>query len=138
MKEIELAYDIRLFWLGHPEFMSGNGIEYLSWPTALAVVQSFGTCPDIYEVEQLILKIYENWKINPLLLRSFKKFRQYLAYRFGCFENTLDTLPEWTFEADFSISHDWLPPPRSIDIPSLAARISETELCRVRLKYPEI
>lgn len=139
IEELRLAYDLKLFWQEHPEFTSGYSMQYdiLSWPTALLIVRSFGSYPDLAEIETLLFRIYEYWEENSRLHRIYRVFGQYVYYRFGGMDRTLDFMPEWTFEADALISHDWLTPPSSLDIPNLSEFKSERQLCKTRLKYAE-
>ena len=139
IEELRLAYAVKLFWREHSEFTSSYSNQYnvLSWPTAIAIIRSFGSYPDIVEVESILFYIFECWEADLMLQRTFKEFGYYLYYRFGCIDRTLDIMPEWTFETDPLVSHDWLMPPSTLDIPNLTEFKSERQLCKIRLRYAE-
>lgn len=84
--ELELAEQAREIWYRYPEFSeayknSGEVVykyPYLPWPSALALIRSFGSYPNIEEVEKLLLDIYEHWRGKNFLMQRFVSFRIYL------------------------------------------------------------
>ncbi|BBL73697.1 hypothetical protein [Methylomagnum ishizawai] len=104
--ELDLAEQAREIWYQYPEFSEeyrwpGEMIQkyrYLPWPSALALIRSFGGYPEIEEVEKLLIDIYEHWRDCMLFMDKFPSFRFYLDYRLGRSRDSLQEAPWVDFE----------------------------------------
>jgi hypothetical protein len=100
--ELDLAEQSREIWYKNPQYSqefkaSGELVykyAYLPWPSALALIRSFGGYPDISEVEILLLELYEHWRSRIALMEKFRGFKFYLDYRLGRSRDSL-TGPAW-------------------------------------------
>lgn len=61
----------------------------LSWPTALLIVRSFESLPQVEEVEVFLESLFASWYENTILRRAFKAFARYLWFRFANLEGCL-------------------------------------------------
>ncbi|WP_209691354.1 hypothetical protein, partial [Enterococcus faecalis] len=61
----------------------------LSWPTALLIVRSFESLPQVEEIEVFLENLFASWYENSTLRRAFKAFARYLWFRFANLEGCL-------------------------------------------------
>ncbi len=95
--ELILAAHIKVIWSENDIYWisfdkSGNSrVSYyvLSWPTALLIVRSFESLPQIEEVEVFLESLFASWYENTILRRAFKAFARYLWFRFANLEGCL-------------------------------------------------
>ncbi|WPL16973.1 hypothetical protein Thiowin_01955 [Thiorhodovibrio winogradskyi] len=102
-QELELAMDLRHFWLESPCFWttyqwiksntpcmySAAAYRHISWAQALRIVRCFPAIPDVEEIIILIEDSYDRWYSDDELRRIFKSFLEFLKYRTGSMPRTL-------------------------------------------------
>lgn len=96
-EELILAAHIKVIWSENDIYWisfdkAGNSrLSYyvLSWPTALLIVRSFESMPQIEEVEVFLESLFASWYGNTILRRAFKAFARYLWFRFANLESCL-------------------------------------------------
>lgn len=79
-----------IYWISFDK--TGNTrLSYyvLSWPTALLIVRSFESLPQVEEVEVFLESLFASWYENTILRRAFKAFARYLWFRFANLEGCL-------------------------------------------------
>lgn len=79
-----------IYWISFDK--TGNSrLSYyvLSWPTALLIVRSFESLPQVEEVEVFLESLFDSWYENTILRRAFKAFARYLWFRFANLEGCL-------------------------------------------------
>jgi L-fucose mutarotase/ribose pyranase (RbsD/FucU family) len=95
--ELILAAHIKVIWAEHDRYWvsfdktGSNRLSHqvLSWPTALLVVRSFESLPQMEEIEVLLEGLFASWYENIILRRAFKAFARYLWFRFSNLEGCL-------------------------------------------------
>ncbi len=95
--ELILAAHIKVIWAGNDIYWisfdktgsSRLSHHVLSWPTALLIVRSFQSLPQIEEVEVFLEQLFASWYENMTLRRVFKAFARYLWFRFSNLEGCL-------------------------------------------------
>ncbi|WP_248741633.1 MULTISPECIES: hypothetical protein [unclassified Pseudomonas] len=110
-EELVLAAHIKVIWADNDLYWiafdsTGNtrlSCHALSWRTALLIVRSFESIPQVEEIDVLLEQLFESWYENPTLRRVFKAFARYLWYRFGDLDAVLPPSVYW----DFDSPHRW-------------------------------
>ena len=112
---LETALAARRIWADHPEFairlstsqISGESwqrteqaMRQIGWPMAIRIANAWRSCPEEGEIEIFLIDLYEHWVAQRHLHATCPEFRLYVHYRIGGPAETLDILPEWTFEND--------------------------------------
>ncbi|MEX0166083.1 hypothetical protein MRBLPD1_004626 [Pseudomonas brassicacearum] len=90
-EELVLAAHIKVIWADNDLYWiafdstGSTRLSYhaLSWRTALMIVRSFESIPQVEEIDVLLEQLFEYWYENATLRRVFKAFARYLWYRFG-------------------------------------------------------
>lgn len=96
-QELILAAHIKVIWSENDIYwiaFDKNGssrLSYyvLSWPTALLIVRSFESLPQVEEIEVFLESLFASWYENTTLRRAFKAFARYLWFRFTNLEGCL-------------------------------------------------
>ena len=79
-----------IYWISFDKTGSSRLSYYvLSWPTALLIVRSFESLPQVEEVEVFLESLFASWYENTVLRRAFKAFARYLWFRFANLEGCL-------------------------------------------------
>lgn len=79
-----------IYWIAFDKTGSSRLSHYvLSWPTALLIVRSFESLPQVEEIEVLLEDLFSSWYENSVLRRAFKAFARYLWFRFANLEGCL-------------------------------------------------
>ncbi|GLU39868.1 hypothetical protein [Pseudomonas sp. NBRC 100443] len=79
-----------IYWMAFDKTGSSRLSHYvLSWPTALLIIRSFESLPQVEEIEVFLENIFTSWYENITLRRAFKAFAQYLWFRFANLEGCL-------------------------------------------------
>lgn len=79
-----------IYWISFDKTGSSRLSYYvLSWPTALLIVRSFESLPQVEEVEVFLESLFTSWYENTTLRRAFKAFARYLWFRFANLEGCL-------------------------------------------------
>lgn len=110
-EELVLAAHIKVIWADNDLYWiafdstGSTRLSYhaLSWRTALLIVRSFESIPQVEEIDVLLEQLFEYWYENPTLRRVFKAFARYLWYRFGDLDAVLPPSVCW----DFDSPHRW-------------------------------
>jgi hypothetical protein len=103
--ELILAAHIKVIWAENDIYwiaFDKNGssrLSYymLSWPTALLIVRSFESLPQVEEVEVFLESLFTSWYENTTLRRAFKAFARYLWFRFANLEGCLPASQPFNF-----------------------------------------
>ena len=117
-KELILDEELRQMWYERPEFWSAwnklgeicHLYSLISWPTALKIIRSFNSYPQIEEVEALLNQCLERWINSTSLQHSFRGFYMYALYRGNIFRyifflhllGPTHVLPRLTYQTDRS------------------------------------
>lgn len=79
-----------IYWIAFDKTGSSRLSHYvLSWPTALLIVRSFESLPQVEEIEVFLENLFTSWYENIALRRAFKAFGRYLWFRFANLEGCL-------------------------------------------------
>ncbi|MBB4818965.1 hypothetical protein HNP29_002349 [Pseudomonas alcaligenes] len=79
-----------IYWIAFDKTGSSRLSYYvLSWPTALLIVRSFESLPQVEEIEVFLENLFASWYENNTLRRAFKAFARYLWFRFANLEGCL-------------------------------------------------
>ncbi|MGC8384397.1 hypothetical protein ACP3P8_16795 [Pseudomonas aeruginosa] len=79
-----------IYWIAFDKTGSSRLSYYvLSWPTALLIVRSFESLPQVEEIEVFLENLFASWYENSTLRRAFKAFARYLWFRFANLEGCL-------------------------------------------------
>lgn len=79
-----------IYWISFDKTGSSSLSHYvLSWPSALLVVRSFESLPQVEEIEIFLESLFTSWYENTTLRRAFKAFARYLWFRFANLEGCL-------------------------------------------------
>ncbi|WP_394375212.1 hypothetical protein [Stutzerimonas frequens] len=79
-----------IYWIAFDKTGSSRLSHYaLSWPTALLIVRSFDSLPQVEEIEVFLENLFTSWYENIVLRRAFKAFGRYLWFRFANLEGCL-------------------------------------------------
>lgn len=95
--ELVLAAHIKVIWAENDIYWiafdktgsSRLSHQVLSWPTALLIVRSFESLPQVEEIEVFLESLFASWYENTTLRRAFKAFARYLWFRFANLEGCL-------------------------------------------------
>ena len=87
-----------IYWIAFDKTGSSRLSYYvLSWPTALLIVRSFESLPQVEEIEVFIEGLFASWYENTVLRRVFKAFARYLWFRFANLEGCLPANQHFDF-----------------------------------------
>ena len=108
-EELVLAAHIKVIWADNDLYWiafdstGSTRLSYhaLSWRTALLIVRSFESIPQVEEIDVLLEQLFEYWYENATLRRAFKAFARYLWYRFGDIEGVLPPSVFWDFDSPY-------------------------------------
>lgn len=79
-----------IYWISFDKTGSSRLSHYvLSWPSALLIVRSFESLPQVEEIEIFLESLFSSWYENTTLRRAFKAFARYLWFRFANLEGCL-------------------------------------------------
>ena len=79
-----------IYWISFDKTGSSRLSHYvLSWPSALLIVRSFESLPQVEEIEIFLENLFSSWYENIILRRAFKAFARYLWFRFANLEGCL-------------------------------------------------
>ena len=86
------------YWIAYDRSGSSNLSQYvMSWPTALLLVRSFESLPQIEELEQFIESLFEDWYGRPSLRRAFRSFNRFLWFRVSNLQGCLPANQPFNF-----------------------------------------
>ncbi|SUD12924.1 hypothetical protein [Aquipseudomonas alcaligenes] len=87
-----------IYWIAFDKTGSSRLSYYvLSWPTALLIVRSFESLPQVEEIEVFLENLFASWYENSTLRRAFKAFARYLWFRFASLEGCLPASQHFDF-----------------------------------------
>lgn len=126
VEELVLADAVKNIWEEYPEFYDEFSTSYrtLSWPLALRLIRSFEGYPDIEEIEQLLVRLFEHWRSYKIARRKTTTFGEYLYEKFSNFEEKYEMIIEWENNGANYVDPHFLLPPCSDDIPPIVNHIS--------------
>lgn len=107
--ELVLAAHIKVIWADNDLYWiafdstGSTRLSYhaLSWRTALMIVRSFESIPQVEEIDVLLEQLFEYWYENATLRRVFKAFARYLWYRFGDIDGVLPARQMGDFDSPY-------------------------------------
>lgn len=108
-EELVLAAHIKVIWADNDLYWiafdstGSTRLSYhaLSWRTALMIVRSFESIPQVEEIDVLLEQLFEYWYENATLRRVFKAFARYLWYRFGDIDGALPARQMGDFDSPY-------------------------------------
>lgn len=108
-EELVLAAHIKVIWADNDLYWiafdstGSTRLSYhaLSWRTALMIVRSFESIPQVEEIDVLLEQLFEYWYENATLRRVFKAFARYLWYRFGDIDGVLPARQMGEFDSPY-------------------------------------
>ncbi|MDE1529275.1 MULTISPECIES: hypothetical protein [Pseudomonas] len=108
-EELVLAAHIKVIWADNDLYWiafdstGSTRLSYhaLSWRTALLIVRSFESIPQVEEIDVLLEQLFEYWYENATLRRVFKAFARYLWYRFGDIDGALPARQMGDFDSPY-------------------------------------
>ncbi|OLS62677.1 hypothetical protein [Pseudomonas putida] len=108
-EELVLAAHIKVIWADNDLYWiafdstGSTRLSYhaLSWRTALMIVRSFESIPQVEEIDVLLEQLFEYWYENVTLRRVFKAFARYLWYRFGDIDGVLPARQLGDFDSPY-------------------------------------
>ncbi|WP_236676589.1 MULTISPECIES: hypothetical protein [unclassified Pseudomonas] len=87
-----------IYWIAFDKTGSSRLSYYvLSWPTALLIVRSFDSLPQVEEIEFFLENLFTSWYENHTLRRVFKAFIRYVWFRFANLEGCLPANQHFDF-----------------------------------------
>jgi hypothetical protein len=87
-----------IYWISFDRTGSSRLSQYvLSWPSALLIVRSFESLPQVEEIEVFLENLFMSWYENKTLRRAFKAFARYLWFRFANLEGCLPASQHFDF-----------------------------------------
>ncbi len=87
-----------IYWIAFDKTGSSRlSHDVLSWPTALLIVRSFDSLPQVEEIEVFLENLFASWYENRTLRRAFKAFARYLWFRFANLEGCLPANQHFDF-----------------------------------------
>lgn len=79
-----------IYWIAFDKTGSSRlSHQVLSWPTALLLVRSFESLPQVEEIEVFLESLFATWYENNSLRRAFRAFARYLWFRFANLQGCL-------------------------------------------------
>lgn len=92
------------YWIAYDKNGSSNLSQYvLSWPTALLIVRSFESLPQIEEIEQFIESLFEYWHERFHLRKVFRSFNRFLWFRMSNLQGCLPANLPFNFESPYGL-----------------------------------
>ncbi|NPA95271.1 MAG: hypothetical protein GXO58_07585 [Thermodesulfobacteria bacterium] len=79
-ERLRFIWKIRQLWSEYPEFSNGSA-EPACWSLCSDIADLYDSYPDIAEVEQLLLHLYEQWRYRPSLFSEFRSFSTFVGYK---------------------------------------------------------
>ncbi|MDX1296880.1 MAG: hypothetical protein R3260_01375 [Pseudomonas sp.] len=109
--ELILATHLKIIWIENDYYwiaFDKNGSSklsqyVLSWPSALLVVRSFDSLPQIEELERFIEVLFEYWYEKPTLKKAFRSFNRFLWYRMANLQGCLPANQPFSFGTPFEL-----------------------------------
>lgn len=109
--ELILATHLKIIWIENDYYwiaFDKNGSSklsqyVLSWPSALLVVRSFDSLPQIEELERFIEVLFEYWYDKPTLKKAFRSFNRFLWYRMANLQGCLPANQPFNFGTPFEL-----------------------------------
>lgn len=87
-----------IYWIAFDKTGSSRlSHQVLSWPTALLIVRSFESLPQVEEIEFFLESLFATWYENNSLRRAFKAFARYLWFRFANLQGCLPANQHFDF-----------------------------------------
>lgn len=87
-----------IYWIAFDKTGSSRlSHQVLSWPTALLIVRSFESLPQLEEIEVFLESLFASWYENNTLRRAFKAFARYLWFRFANLQGCLPASQHFDF-----------------------------------------
>lgn len=92
------------YWIAYDKNGSSKLSQYvLSWPTALLIVRSFESLPQIEEIEQFIESLFEYWYERIHLRKVFRSFNRFLWFRMSNLQGCLPANLPFNFESPYGL-----------------------------------
>lgn len=79
-ERLRFIWKIRQLWSEYPEFSNGSA-KPACWSLCSDIADLYDSYPDIAEVEQVLLRLYEQWRYRPSLFRVFRSFATFVGYK---------------------------------------------------------
>ncbi|GGH96294.1 hypothetical protein CFY91_06200 [Pseudomonas fluvialis] len=87
-----------IYWIAFDKTGSSRlSHQVLSWPTALLIVRSFESLPQVEEIEVFLESLFATWYENNSLRRAFRAFARYLWFRFANLQGCLPASQHFDF-----------------------------------------
>lgn len=87
-----------IYWIAFDKTGSSRlSHQVLSWPTALLIVRSFESLPQVEEIEVFLESLFATWYENNSLRRAFRAFARYLWFRFANLQGCLPANQHFDF-----------------------------------------
>lgn len=109
VEELRLAYGLREIWRKYQEFaLSYQRFPYssLSWPLALAIVRSYGSYPEVEEMEMFLIQLFLEWSDSRSLGRHYPSFYAYVSARTVSPFNHMLVSPAASLEGGYDAMED--------------------------------
>ncbi len=121
VEELIIAASVKEVWEEYSEFYDDFSTSYrtMSWPLAPKIIRSFEGYPDIEEIEQLLVRLFDHWTSDKIARRLTPTFGEYLFAKFFNLEGSCDVSCEWEIHGARYIEPDFFLPPCSHDIPPI-------------------
>ena len=103
--ELILAAHIKVIWAENDIYWIAfdktgsrrHSHQVLSWPTALLIVRSFESLPQVEEIEVFLESLFASWYENNTLRYAFRAFARYLWFRFANLQGCLPASQHFDF-----------------------------------------
>ncbi|WP_153014261.1 hypothetical protein [Pseudomonas sp. EpS/L25] len=87
-----------IYWIAFDKTGSSRlSHQVLSWPTALLILRSFESLPQVEEIEVFLETLFATWYENNSLRRAFRAFARYLWFRFANLQGCLPASQHFDF-----------------------------------------
>lgn len=95
------------YWISYDQNGSSNLSQYiLSWPSALLIVRSFESLPQLEELEHFIESLFEYWYEKIHLRKVFRSFNRFLWFRMSSRQGALPANLPFNFESPHELQVD--------------------------------
>lgn len=78
VRELELAFHLKVIWEGSDKYSQQSRWKNMPWPTALQIIRSFAAYPQKYEIESFIERLHDRWLNTPPAYRYSQFFLSYI------------------------------------------------------------